>query len=91
MHNIPDTQFLIKVALQLIPRPLILPLLAMPIHVTITGQALNLAGVQKLKGNNISGVYAFTPGCIPCKTHAGCTPVAPRVYTNVESWRTPEV
>ena len=29
------------------------------------------------------------PGCILCKTHAGGTPVAPQVYANVESWRTP--
>ena len=31
------------------------------------------------------------PGCILCKTHAGCTPVAPQVYANVRGWRTPEV
>ena len=31
------------------------------------------------------------PGCIPCKTHAGGTPVAPQVYVNVGGWRTPEV
>ena len=32
-----------------------------------------------------------TPGCIPCKTHAGGTPVAPQVYSIVGGWRTPEM
>ena len=31
------------------------------------------------------------PGCIPCKTHAGVTPVAHHVYATLEGWRTPEV
>ena len=31
------------------------------------------------------------PGCIPCKTLAGVTPVAPHVYAVLEGWRTPEV
>ena len=30
------------------------------------------------------------PRFIPCKPHAGGTPVAPQVYANVGSWRTPE-
>ena len=37
---------------------------------------------------------AYTPcglGCIPCKPHAGGTPVASQVYAKVEGWRTPEV
>ena len=31
------------------------------------------------------------PGCIPCTTHAGGTPVVSQVYANVEGWRTLEV
>ena len=31
------------------------------------------------------------PECIPCRTHAGSTPVTPLVYSNFEGWRTPEV
>ena len=31
------------------------------------------------------------PGCIPCKFHAGVTPLAPELYAKVEGWRTPEV
>ena len=31
------------------------------------------------------------PGCITCTTHAGGTPVAHQVYTNVKGCRTPEV
>ena len=31
------------------------------------------------------------PGCIPCKTHAGVTPVVPQVYAMAEGWRTPKV
>ena len=35
--------------------------------------------------------WIYKPGCIPCKTHAGVTPVAPQVYAKVEGLRTPEV
>ena len=28
--------------------------------------------------------------CIPCRTHAGGTPVTPLVYANFEGWHTPE-
>ena len=31
------------------------------------------------------------PGCIPCKTHAGVTPVVPQLYAKTEGWRTSEV
>ena len=36
-------------------------------------------------------VFAFLPGCIPCRTRVGSTPAAPHVYAKVERWRTPEV
>ena len=29
----------------------------------------------------------FQPECIPCRTHAGRTPVTPLVYANFEGWR----
>ena len=41
-----------------------------------------------------SKVSFSEPGCIPCipcKAHAGGTPVAHQVYANVGGWRTPEV
>ena len=31
------------------------------------------------------------PGCIPCKPHTGCMPVASQEYTKGEGWHTPEV
>ena len=36
-------------------------------------------------------VSRSTPGCIPCKTHAGVTPAAPQVYAKLEGWRTTEM
>jgi len=40
----------------------------------------------------LGGEYSThcSPGCIPCKTHAGGTPVAPQVCANGEGWPTPE-
>ena len=46
-----------------------------------------MAVVQCYKQN----LTPVPPGCIPCRTHAGVTPVDPQVYAKVEGWRTPEV
>ena len=34
--------------------------------------------------------FVHLPGRIPCKTHAGVTPVDRQVYVKVECWGTPE-
>ena len=43
------------------------------------------------KANSMPEIFRpkCMPGCLPCKAHAGVTPVAPQVYAKDEGWHTP--